>query len=61
MEVDGPMPGAGNEVNGEGMSDVSDVALLATTSQPRLGANEWLVVSEPNSLCLRRLKKTYSR
>ena len=56
-----PMTGAGDEVDGKGMSDICDVALVATTSQPRLGANEWPVVSERNSPCLRRLKKTYSR
>ena len=64
MEVDGselPTPGAGDEVEREGMSDPRDIALVATASQPRLGANEWPVVSDRNSPCLRRLKKTYSR
>jgi hypothetical protein len=63
-KVDGselPTPGLGDEVDGEGMSDICDVAVVASTSQPRLGANEWPVVSECNSPCLRRLKKTYSR
>ena len=64
MEVDRserPIPGAGDQCQWDGMCDISDVALVATAFQPRLGASEWPVVSERNSPCLRRLKKTYSR
>ena len=56
-----PAAGAGCDKRSGGMRDICEVALVATSSQPRLGANECAVGSERKSPCRRRLKKTYSR
>jgi hypothetical protein len=56
-----PAAGAGCDKRSGGMRDICEVALVATSSQPRLGANECAVGSERKSPRRRRLKKTYSR